>query len=427
MHHRETGEYFEEPRHPSRDILGSFSSALAGKRVALGITGSVAAVKSVDVARLLMRYGADVFPVMSGEAQRLIHPNLMHWATGNRPVTELTGAIEHVYLGGNVRDKVDLVLVCPSTANTIGKAAAGIDDTPVTTLITTACGEGIPVCMVPAMHAPMYEHPVVVSNIQKLTDMGFRFVEPDVSEGKAKLPSVETIVWSAVKLLASDGPLAGKTVAVSAGRTVEYIDPIRVITNNSSGKMGIELTKALLLSGADIHLIYGKGSATPVSSVPTIRVDTAEEMANEVVALLSSKRVDCFIAAAAVGDWKAAQTAKEKISTHTEDSITLELSPTVKIIDRIKERFPETFLVAFRALYRKSPDDLSKDAASRMTKAKADVIAVNDVGSDGVGFESDNNEMRVFSKNGREYHIPFSDKFRVAERLVEIIAQLLTE
>jgi phosphopantothenoylcysteine decarboxylase/phosphopantothenate--cysteine ligase len=417
----------ENSRHPSKDILGSYSKTLIGKKVALGITGSVAAVKSIDIARLLMRYGAEVFPVMSPEAQRLIHPNLLYWATGNRPITELTGAIEHVQLGGNVHDKVDLVLIAPATANTIGKAAGGIDDTPVTTLFTTAFGEGIPICMVPAMHAPMYDHPFVAENIEKLRANGIRFILPEVAEGKAKMPDVETIVWTSISLIASDGPLSGKKVVVSAGRTVEYLDPIRVITNNSSGKMGVALIKALLLAGAEVSLVYGKGTEPPLKTVPTIHVDTAEQMMNAVEKLIERENADCFIAAAAVGDWKAKELSEEKISTHSTASVTFEMEPTVKIIDGIKERYPGTYLVAFRALHRKSLEDLEDDAVARMEKARADLIAVNDVSGEEVGFESESNEMRVFSKSGRQYHIPFSRKFKVAERLVEIVAQLINE
>ncbi len=425
MIHQEAHESGEP--HPSKDILASRSNALEGKRVALGITGSVAAVKSVETARLLMRYGAEVYPVMSREACRIIHPNLLHWATGNEAVTELSGAIEHVALGGNVGNKVDLVLICPSTANSIGKIASGIDDTPVTTLVSTAFGEGIPICIVPAMHAPMYRHPVLVSNIKKLEDLGVRFIGPELSEGKAKLPSPETIFWKTVGILTSDGPLAGKSVLVSAGRTVEYLDPIRVISNNSSGKMGIALSKALLLSGAQVHLVYGKGSVLPIAGVPTTHVDTAEDMLQEIERIINEKKIDCMIAAAAVGDWKASATSEEKISTHGVEKMDIELVPTVKIIDRIKELHPELFLVAFRALYKKSVRELSQDAAQRMQRAKADMIAVNDIGNGDVGFESDHNEMRVFSKDGRDFHIPFSKKFKVAERLVEIISQFLNE
>ncbi len=146
--------------HPSKDIIGSYSRSLAGKRVALGISASVAAVKSVDIARLLMRYGAEVYAVMSDEAQRLIHPNLLHWATGNPVVSKLSGAVEHVYLGGNVADKVDLLLIAPATANTIGKAAHGIDDTPVPPSLPPPSVRGSPYawfrpCMAPCTTIPL--------------------------------------------------------------------------------------------------------------------------------------------------------------------------------------------------------------------------------------------------------------------------------
>ncbi len=425
MTHQETHE--TGVLHPSKDITASYSSALEGKRVALGITGSVAAVKSVETARLLMRYGAEVYPVMSAEACRIIHPNLMHWATGNEAITELSGAIEHVALGGNVGNKVDLVLVCPSTANTIGKIASGIDDTTVTTLVTTAFGEGIPICIVPAMHAPMYRHPVLLSNIEKLEGLGVHFIRPALSEGKAKIPEPEEILWNSIRILTSEGPLSGKTVLVSAGRTVEYLDPIRVISNNSSGKMGMELVKALLLSGAKVHLVYGKGSVAPVPGVPTSCVDTAEDMRLEIERILGETKIDCMIAAAAVGDWKSSSFSEEKVSTHGIEKLSIDLVPTVKIIDRIKELHPELFLVAFRALHKKNLEELTQDAARRMEKAKADMIAVNDIANGDVGFESDHNEMRVFSRDGRDFHIPFSKKSKVAERLVEIISQLLNE
>ncbi|MCF7949641.1 MAG: hypothetical protein K9M94_13720, partial [Spirochaetia bacterium] len=198
-----SGETSPLGKHPSKDILGSLSTALRGKKVALGITGSVAAVRSSEIARLLMRYGVEVFPVMSPEAARIIHPNLMEWATGNPVVTSLSGSIEHVALAGNVANRVDAVLIAPSTANTIGKIAAGIDDTPVTTLATTAIGQGIPMLIVPAMHEPMYYHPAVRRNIETLKSDGIHVLIPNVSEGKAKIPDTEEIVFHTIDLLRS--------------------------------------------------------------------------------------------------------------------------------------------------------------------------------------------------------------------------------
>ncbi|MHA2042867.1 MAG: flavoprotein, partial [Candidatus Thorarchaeota archaeon] len=154
--------------HTSKLIIGSLSQTLKGRRIALGITGSVAAVECVAISRLLMRHGAEVYAVMSPMAHKIIHPYLLEWATGNPVVVELTGRIEHVDLAGKHDEHVDLYLIAPATANTIGKIAQGIDDTPVTTTATSAIGAGIPVLVVPAMHRSMYDHPVVIENVEKL-------------------------------------------------------------------------------------------------------------------------------------------------------------------------------------------------------------------------------------------------------------------
>jgi phosphopantothenoylcysteine decarboxylase/phosphopantothenate--cysteine ligase len=409
--------------HPSADILGSWSRALSGKRVALGVCGSVAAVRSGDIARQLMRYGAEVFPVMSPEACRIVHPNYLHWATGNPPVTVLGGGLEHVALAGDVAGKADLYLIAPATANTVGKIAAGIDDTPVTTVATTALGEGIPLQVVPAMHAPMYSHPKVRENIEELRRMGVEVLMPRMEEGKAKIPETEEVVFRAVRRLAAGGPLAGRRIIVTAGRTVEYIDPIRVITNNSSGKMGVELARALLLAGAQVELVYGRGTAEPVPGCRVHRVDTAAEMMQTVQRLLKGERTDAVLAAAAVGDWQPAEQAEEKISTAGREEVSLRMVPTPKIIDAVKETAPQTLLLAFRALSGKTPEELKENARARMDRAKADFIAVNDVSRQGGGFESDRNELFLLSREGEEEFIPLTGKFRAAERITARLAE----
>lgn len=159
---------------------------LKGRKVALCVTGSVAAVESSEIARELMRHGAEVYVVMSSMAQKIIHPYLMEWATGNSVVTELTGKIEHVRLTGEFPDRVDLVLVAPATANTIGKIASGIDDTPVTTVVSTAFGSTIPIMIVPAMHESMYRHPIVLENIKKLQSLSVEFIGPENRRRKGK-------------------------------------------------------------------------------------------------------------------------------------------------------------------------------------------------------------------------------------------------
>ena len=421
----QSGESSSLGTHPSKDIIGSISTALRGKKVALGITGSVAAVRSSEIARLLMRYGVEVFPVMSPEAARIIHPNLMEWATGNPVVTSLGGSIEHVALAGNVENRVDAVLIAPSTANTLGKIAGGIDDTPVTTLATTAIGQGIPMLIVPAMHEPMYYHPAVKRNIETLKSDGIQVLIPSVSEGKAKIPGTEEIVFQTFDMLRGDGPLAGTSWVVTAGRTVEYLDPIRVLTNNSSGKMGVEIVRALYLAGADVQLVYGKGTAEPVPNVPTHYVETASQMLDTVKKLLQNQKVDCLVAAAAVGDWQSSDRAADKISTHSTEKLQIELVPTPKIIDQIKEISPHTFLIAFRALFQKTKEELATDGLARMKKAKADMIAVNDVGAEGSGFETATNELYLFDSSGGRTHIELSTKFQAAEQLIKAVAAQL--
>ena len=223
--------------HPSADIIGAKGDELAGRKIALGITGSVAAVKCVELARELMRHGAEVRVVMSPSAMELVTPKLLHWATGNPVVSELTGRIEHIELAR----WADLVLVAPTTANTLGKIAYAIDDTPVTSVVSVALGLQKPILLVPAMHGSMYSSKLVQENISRAREAGIYILEPRLEEGKAKLPSVEEIVDFTMGIL---GPkdMNGTRVLVTAGPTIEYIDPVKLITNRSSGKMGIALS-----------------------------------------------------------------------------------------------------------------------------------------------------------------------------------------
>lgn len=418
--------------HPSLDITGALGSELSGKRIVHAISGSVATVRAPELARLLMRRGAEVVPVMSAEACRLIHPHLMHWSTGVEPITELTGLTEHVALVGNAPGRADLLLIAPATANTIGKIASGIDDGPVTTFATTAIGEGLPVILVPAMHEPMYRHPIVHRNLDTLRDIGITVVMPRVEEGKAKIAESAEIVDLVIEQLRTSaraasrrGALQGKRVLVTTGRTVEYLDPIRVITNNSSGKMGMAVAQAAMEEGAEVTVVYGKGSATAPAGARVLSVDTAEAMHRAVQAELAGAGYDIVVAAAAVGDWKPVTEAATKISTHDRQRLVIELEPTPKIIDSIKRDFPRVFLVAFRAQHDLSIDDLLADARARAAKADADLIAVNDVSRAGAGFEADTNEMYLIGRDGREEHVPMASKLDVGRSIVATIARQL--
>ncbi len=282
-------------KHPSKDIIGTEGDELRGKRVILCITGSVAAVRCSEIARALMRHGAEVFAVMSDMAQKIIHPYLMEWATGNPVLTELTGKVEHVALVGRHLKKADLVLAAPATANTISKIACGIDDTPVTSVVSTAFGSEIPIVIVPAMHESMYRHPIVVENIAKLRALGVEFVGPKIEEGKAKIAEVTKILEAVINRLRIKRDFADMMVLITAGPTLEHIDPVRVITNRSSGKMGVALAKEALNRGADVTLIYGPGTAVPPTEAKVVLVETTEEMYDIVVSELKSKRYDIVV------------------------------------------------------------------------------------------------------------------------------------
>jgi phosphopantothenoylcysteine decarboxylase/phosphopantothenate--cysteine ligase len=368
-----------------------------------------------------MRQGAEVYTVMSPMAQKIIHPYLMEWATGNHVVTELTGKIEHVMLAGEGPDKVDLVLVAPATANTISKIACGIDDTPVTTLVTTAFGSSTPMIIVPAMHESLYRHPVVTENIRKLQSLGVEFVGPRVEEGKAKMAETKEIVEAVIRRLTVKKDLAKRKVLVTAGPTLEYIDPVRVITNKSSGRMGVEVAEEALSRGAEVTLVYGPGTAIPPGKVKKIPVETSQEMYEAVVSELKSKKYDIAIAVAAVADWAPEGRYESKVPTSTTAELTVKLKPTPKIIDAVKKISPDTFLVAFRTEYNLSDEELVQSAHERLKKAKADLIAANDIGRKGVGFGYDTNEIFIVDANKKVVHIPLTTKREAAKRLFDVI------
>ena len=412
---------------PSKDIIGTKTSLLRGRKIVLCVTGSVAAANCPEIARELMRHGAEVYTVMSPMAQKIIHPYLMEWATGNHVVTELTGKIEHVMLAGEFPDKADLVLVAPATANTISKIACGIDDTPVTTLVSTAFGSGIPIAVVPAMHESMYRHPVVTENLEKLQSLGVEFVGPRVEEGKAKIAETEEIVEVVIRRLTVKKDLAGTKVMVTAGPTLESIDPVRVIMNKSSGKMGVAIVEEALSRGAEVTLIYGPGTAIPPGGAKKISVETTQDMYEAVVSELKSRRYDIVLAVAAVSDWTPKKKYEYKVPTHTQPELTVKFKATPKIIDAVKKVSPDTFLVAFRAEYGLSDEDLIQSAYERLKKAKSDLIVANDIGRKEVGFRYDTNEVFIVDVDKKVVHVPVTTKRKVAKRLFDVIVDKIKQ
>ena len=407
--------------HPSKDIVRTKGKELKDKRIVLCVTGSVAAVQCSEIARTLMRHGAEVFAVMSPMAQKIIHSYLMEWATGNAVVTELTGKIEHVALVGEHPKKADLVLVAPATANTISKIACGIDDTTVTSVVSTAFGSNTPIIIVPAMHESMYNHPILIENINKLKALGIGFVGPRIEGGKAKIAKTKEIVNAVIRKLAVKQDFSRLSVLVTAGPTVEYIDPMRVITNRSSGKMGISIVEEALNRGAEVTLVYGLGKVTPPSETRVIPVETTEQMHEAVISELKSKKYDVMIGVAAAADWTVRKPYSYKVSTHKHRSLDLKLKPTKKIIDYVKKVSPKTFLVAFRAEYKLSKKKLIESAYKRLVEANADLIIVNDVGKKDVGFGTETNEAFIVDMEKKVIHVSLAPKREVARKILDVV------
>ncbi len=406
--------------HPSNDIVGTKGNKLENKNIILCITGSVACVRCPEIARELMRQGACIYVVMSKMAQKIIHPDLMEWATGNPVITELTGKIEHVALC----KKADLVLIAPATANTISKIACGIDDTTVTSLVSVAFGSGIPIYIVPAMHESMYRHSILAANIEKLKKMGCEVIGPDIQEGKAKIASVDKIV-EAVLFKFTNKDMSNLSVLVTAGPTIEYIDPIRIITNLSSGKMGIAIAQKAYQRGAKVTLIYGPGKQSPPQDLNIINVKTTEQMRLAVLSELHSTKYDIMFAAAACADFTPVKSSEQKIATDNMDEINLRLTPTKKIINEIKRVSPHTYLVAFKAECNRSFEELTEIAYARLRASQADLIIANDIGKAGAEFQSDTNEVVIVDANKNVLHIPLTDKTIIADKILDFVVSRL--
>ena len=406
--------------HTSKSIIGTKSHELLGKSIVLCVTGSVAAIRSPDIARELMRFGADVYVVMTKMAEHVVHPDMLHWSTGNPVVTDLTGSIEHVQYGGEHKEHADLILVAPSTANTIGKVAAGIDDTPVTTLLTTAIGAGIPVIIAPAMHASMYKHPIVNENIRKLQSIGVEILMPRFEEGKAKIPGTEEIVAAVIKKLTKPQDLKGKSILITAGPTRAYIDAFRYITNPSSGKMGVAIAEDALERGAEVTLIYGPGTALPPPNANVIKIETTEEMLNAVIKELKTKKYDITILSAAASDWGPANRKIEKTPS-SQGEWTLKLKALPKIIAEVKKTDPSVFLVGFKAEYNINEDELIDRSYKRLKEMKMDLIVANDVSKENRGFNVDTNEVYIIDPKRDVLHITLTSKREISGMLLDRI------
>lgn len=368
--------------HPSEEIRGIKSDFLKDKRIVLAVTGSIAAVETIRLARELIRHGATVIPVMTPAATRIIHPDSLWFATGRKPIVELTGDTEHVSFCGRVKDAVDLLLIAPSTANTISKIALGIDDTAVTTFATTAIGSKRPIIIVPAMHLSMYDHDIVQKNVIKLKEQGIEFIDPFFKDNKAKLASNQEIVARVIKRI---GPnqLHGKKVLIIGGSTEEAIDDVRCLTNKSSGKTAVLLAKNAFFNGATVSFWYGPSNTSVPTFIDMIRFTSL----NDLKALITQTNLDTFdliIVCAALADF-IPDKQKGKIDSSTK-TITIQAHAAEKMLPLIRKHAPSSTIIGFKLAETK--EQAIMKAKNLQSKFSLDAIVANTIESLGSSTQS---------------------------------------
>jgi phosphopantothenoylcysteine decarboxylase/phosphopantothenate--cysteine ligase len=364
--------------HPSEAIRGRHSKLLAGRRIVLGITGSIAAIEVPRVVRELIRHGADVRAVMSPEASRLVTEESVAFATGHRPVVQLTGDVEHVNLLGPGEGQADLLLIAPATANTIAKIAHGIDDTAVTSCASVALGGGVPILIAPAMHAHMGLNPAIRENIARLESWGVGLIAPLKAEGEEKLATPEEVAAAVLHRLGR-GPWAGRRVVVVGGASHEPIDEVRSITNESSGETAVALATQAHYRGATVSLWAGPLQVVVPSFIPLERwgsVRSLLELARRERALLAS--ADAVLVPAALSDFTLAP-HPGKISSRESASLRLELTRAPKVLHELRALSPPpALLVGFKLEAGKGPAALAQSARRLLEEARLDVVVAND-------------------------------------------------
>jgi phosphopantothenoylcysteine decarboxylase/phosphopantothenate--cysteine ligase len=397
---------------------------LNNKRIVLGVCGGIAAYKSIELLRLLTKAGADVHVVMTRSAQEFVTPLTFQTLSSNPVHTELFNLIAEREIGHiSLADKADLFIIAPATANVIGKIANGIADDMLT---TTAMATRAPVLFAPAMNVNMFTNPIYRENEEKLRRLGYLFEAPVSGalacgwEGEGKLASPESIFESAVAAL-TEKDLAGRTVLVTAGPTCEEIDPVRYITNHSSGKMGYALARAARRRGAHVLLVSGPTALPKPAGVRVVKVTSACEMQHEVMAHVAECHV--VIKAAAVADYRPLHRSGTKIKKKS-GTATIELVRNPDILAGLGSmEGNHPFLVGFAA----ETDALAENAAHKLSEKNLDMIVANDVSQTDAGFHVDTNRAHIFFRDGSSYESGLMSKDQLAEVILVHISRRMKE
>jgi phosphopantothenoylcysteine decarboxylase/phosphopantothenate--cysteine ligase len=396
------------------------SAILGGRELVLGVAGSIAAYKAVFLLRELTRRGAGVTVCLTEHARHFVGPLTFRTLSG-RPVLgdlfdpQSDAAVEHVALA----ERAAAVLVAPATVNTLGKAAHGIADDLLTTLLLAARG---PVVMAPAADGGMWGHPAVVANVATLRARGVTVLEPDAGalasglSGRGRLPEVEVIVEALLTALTPARDLAGERVLVTAGPTREPIDPVRYISNRSSGRMGYALAAAAARRGAEVTLVSGPTALTPPPAAAFVPVQTAEEMREAV--LQHAGRASVVIKAAAVADYRVQAPAAQKIKGKRD--LTLALTPNPDILAEVAARAGQAFVVGFAA----ETTDVVAHARAKLEAKGVHLLVANDVSRRDIGFEAEDNEVLLIDRWGGSRALPRMPKTAVADAILDAILAL---
>jgi len=398
---------------------------IAGKQIVLGVTGSIAAYKAVLLLRELTARGAEVTVVMSANAEHFVGALTFRTLSGRPVLSSLFDpqseeAVEHVALA----ERADAFVVAPATANLLAKAAHGIaDDFLTTLLLATRC----PVLMAPAMDGGMWDHAAVQANVETLRERGVTVLEPEAGalasglSGRGRLPEVPTLVEAVERALTPQRDLTGERVLVTSGPTREPIDPVRYLSNRSSGKMGHAVASAALRRGAEVVLISGPTTLQPPPGAVYVPVQTAEEMREASLQHLASASV--VIKAAAVADYRVERPSATKIKSGGKDEgLTLTLVANPDILKELAQRKGGAFLVGFAA----ETNDVRKHAADKLRAKGVDLLVVNDVSQQGIGFDTEDNQVLLLDRWGGTLELPRMSKLEVAHAILDRVLALRT-
>jgi phosphopantothenoylcysteine decarboxylase / phosphopantothenate---cysteine ligase len=394
-------------------------------RIALGVTGGVAAYKAAELVRRLQQEQLDVQVVMTRSAQEFVAPLTFAALTGQKVITELFGgeapaniesAIEHIA----VAQRIDALVIAPATADVIAKLAHGVADDFLTTLYlaTTA-----PVVVAPAMNVNMWEHAATRENVKILRERGVHVVAPDEGylacgmTGAGRLAGLEAITEAVLEALGAQRDLENETVLVTAGPTCEDLDPVRFLTNRSSGRMGYALAEAAARRGAHVVLVSGPVSLETPPGVERVDVRTTEQMHRAVLDNMDHATV--VIMAAAVADYRPIAPHQSKLKRDA-GRLTIEFEPTADILADVSRRKGERIVVGFAA----ETGQVAEHARRKLKEKAADLIVANDVTAPGAGFDHDTNVVTIFGANGRERQLPKMTKLQVAHRILDEIVEL---